>query len=97
MFSTDRYSVQRRLSSREFCHEVLQVIADRGGACSTRKKNTYYQDVLQIAPNNREVLLIVSVVYAAMPKRLWMNVRCATTSPFCSQRICPFRIRCIAS
>jgi hypothetical protein len=56
-----------------------------------------YQDLLQIAPNNREALLMVSVVYAAMPKRLWMNWRCPTTSPFGSQRICPFRIRCIAS
>jgi hypothetical protein len=38
-----------------------------------------------------------SVVYAAMPKRLWMNWRCPTTSLFGNHRICPFRIRCIAS
>ena len=35
--------------------------------------------------------------YAAMPKTLWMNWRCATTSPLATQRIWSFRIACIAS
>ena len=35
--------------------------------------------------------------HAATPKSVWMNWRCPTTSPLGSQRICPFRIRCIAS
>ena len=35
--------------------------------------------------------------YAAMPKRVWMNWRCPTTSPLASHRIWPFRITCIAS
>ena len=29
----------------------------------------------------------ICVIYAAMPKRLWMNWRCPTTSPFGSHRI----------
>jgi hypothetical protein len=51
---------------------------DGRGECGPRC--TRFRDLLQIAPNDREVILTVSIVYAAMPKRLWMNWLCPTTS-----------------
>ena len=44
-------------------------------------------DVLQIAPEDEGGTSDICMGYAAMPKRLWMNWRCPTTSPFGSHRI----------
>jgi hypothetical protein len=54
-------------------------------------------DLLQIAREDEGGSWQVQWVYTAIPKRLWMKWYCPTTSPLRSHRICPFRIRCIAS
>jgi len=56
-----------------------------------------FKDLLQIAPQQQVRKVRSGRGYTAMPKRVWMNWRCPVTSPFASQRICPFRMTCIAS
>ena len=78
---------------------ALMVVVSSGHRVVYGQPQSLFEDVLQLGERNSSFRSggWITQDHAATPKSVWMNWRCPTTSPLGSQRICPLRIRCIAS